>query len=262
MRSIKVLCLGDVVGSVGRKALASSLGAIKQKHQIDLTIVNCENACGGLGLDAVRAFELRDLGIDCITLGDHTWAKKEIVPVFEQNPDWIVRPLNYPEGAPGRGYTVIKKFQKPIVVSNLLGRVFMDGLWDCPFKAAGNLMSEMPDAVFIFDFHAEATSEKIAFGYAVDGKASLVYGTHTHVQTADERISAKGTAQITDLGMCGSHDGVIGMDKDVALYRFTTGRPKFYEAAAGQAILNGIVCEIDLQTSKAVHIERVRESVK
>lgn len=263
MSTLNILCLGDVVGGIGRKALSVGLSALKQEYAIDLTIVNCENACGGLGLDAKRAFELRDAGIDCITLGDHTWAKKEIISVFEQKPDWIIRPLNYPDGAAGAGYTTIKKFGRPVVVVNLLGRVFMDGLWDCPFRAGNNIMSELAELspVYIFDFHAEATSEKIAFGYEVDGKASIVYGTHTHVQTADERITEKGTAFITDLGMCGSEDGVIGMDKEVALFRFKTGRPKFYEAARGQGSLQGVVCQVDLVTGKALKITRIRKKV-
>jgi metallophosphoesterase (TIGR00282 family) len=260
MNSVRILCLGDVVGSVGRKALKDHLSNLKKELLVDLTIVNAENSCGGLGLDAQRAFELRDLGIDCMTLGDHAWAKKEIISVLKEDPDWLIRPINYPKGAPGMGFSVINKFSRPIVICNLLGRVFMDGLFDCPFRAATNLMEEFNSEakpIFIFDIHAEASSEKIAFSWHVDGEASLVFGTHTHVQTADERISEKGTASITDLGMCGSSTGVIGMDREVALYRFRTAMPKFYEAAKGEGVLKGVLCEIDLESRKAISIARV-----
>lgn len=259
--TIRILCLGDVVGQPGRLALKEHLRAIKKEYCIDFTVVNAENACGGLGLDARHAYEIKDFGVDVITLGDHTWAKKEIISVFEQQPDWIIRPYNYPVGAPGSGVTSIRT-DKGVLVSviNLLGRVFMDGLWDCPFASSDKIFSELPSEakITICDFHCEATSEKIAFGRYLDGKASLVFGTHTHVQTADETILPEGTAFITDVGMCGATSGVIGMDAETALFRFTTGRPKFYESAKGSGTLHGVICEVNPETGKSVRIERLR----
>lgn len=261
--TIKILCLGDVVASPGRAALKEHLRNIQKQNNIDFTIVNGENACGGIGLDLKHAYELRDYGIDVITLGDHTWSKKEIVTLFESNPNWIIRPHNYPDGVPGLGYTTIKNSRGiSINVVNLLGRVFMDGLWNCPFKASDQIFEQLSERsnITIFDFHAEATSEKIAFARYVDGRASLVFGTHTHVQTADENVLPGGTAYISDLGMCGSTAGVIGMDAGVAIYRFTSGRPKYYEAAKGDGVLHGIICEIDTNTGKAIKIDRLRYS--
>ena len=259
--NIRILCLGDVVAQPGRAALKENLRKIQKEHNIDFTIVNGENACGGVGLDLKHAYELRDYGIDVITLGDHTWSKKEIISLFEENPEWIIRPYNYPAGAPGRGYTSVKTAKGiTINVVNLLGRVFMDGLWDCPFVASHKILNELENRskVTVFDFHCEATSEKIAFGRHVDGRASLVFGTHTHVQTADETILPNGTAFITDLGMCGSPAGVIGMDESVALFRFTSGRPKFYEGAKGEGVLHGVICDINPQTGRAIRIERLK----
>lgn len=258
--NIKILCLGDVVAGVGRTAIRDYLPIIKKDNAIDFTIVNAENACGGLGLDMKHAYELRDCGIDVITLGDHSFAKKDIIPLLDQNPDWLIRPNNYPLGAPGRGVTT-KKTSNGIEVNvvNLLGRVFMDGMWNCPFENSDKAIASLSqDSLTVFDFHCEATSEKIAFGRYVDGRASLVFGTHTHVQTADETILSNGTGYITDIGMCGSDSGVIGMDESVALFRFTTGRPKFYEAAKGPGVLHGIICEIDPLTRKAVRICRLK----
>lgn len=260
-KTLKVLCLGDVVGRAGRSAIKDHLRPIQRDNQIDLTIVNCENASGGIGLEVRHAYELKENGIDVLTLGDHTYAKKDLLSLFEQNPDWIVRPANYPEGAPGLGCTTVKTTSGiAVTVANMLGRVFMGGLWDCPFKTSQNILRESADRsqIVIFDFHCEATSEKISFGRSLDGKASLVFGTHTHVQTADESILAKGTAYITDVGMCGSNDGVIGMDEQVALFRFITGRSKFYEAAKGPGFLNGVICEIDSFNGRALKITRVQ----
>lgn len=261
LNTIKILCLGDVVGQPGRQALKEHLPTIKKQMGVNFTIVNAENACGGLGLDAKHAYEIKDYGVDVITLGDHTWSKKEIVSVFEEKPSWLIRPYNYPSGAPGSGWTSIKTSEGlTVTVANLLGRVFMDGLWDCPFVASKKILAELPEEsnIVVFDFHCEATSEKIAFGRHLDGEASIVFGTHTHVQTADETILPAGTAYITDIGMCGSPDGVIGMDLSVALYRFTTARPKFYEAAKGKGVLNGIVAEIDTKSGKALKIQRLK----
>lgn len=258
---IRVLCLGDVVGKSGRVALRDHLKKLKQELQVDFTIVNVENACGGVGIDPKHAYELKDCGIDVMTLGDHTWAKKDINVLFEEQPDWIIRPCNYPEGAPGKGYTTLTTNKGvSINVVNAMGRVFMDMLIDCPFKKTREILDQVKSRspLAVIDFHAEASSEKIAFGRFLNGHASLVFGTHTHVQTADDCVLPGGTGYITDLGMCGATDGVIGMDADVALFRFNTGRPKFYEAAEGPGVLHGVVAELEVKSGKALKIQRLR----
>jgi len=226
-------------------------------------IVNGENAAGGLGLDAKTADEIRAAGASVVTLGDHTWQKKELKVAIESRTSWLIRPGNYPPGAPGNGHTIVSLGGEKLGVMNLLGRVFINFPLDCPFRTADALLNGplKECSMIVCDMHAEATSEKLAMARHLDGRVSLVFGTHTHVQTADERILPGGTAFISDLGMCGSQDGVIGMDARVALQRFLTGLPLAYEVAAGEPVLHGIVCEFDPRSGKAISIERIREQV-
>lgn len=262
------MCLGDVVGRAGSAALERKLKSWRNEWHLDLVIVNAENAAGGQGIDIATADGLFRAGADVLTLGDHTYQKKEIKEYLDRNSSKIIRPGNYPQGAPGSGHTIWNGTagQKSIsvAIANLMGRTFIGGALDCPFKAADHLLAnEMRAAdLKIFDFHAEATSEKNAFGLHLDGRASLVYGTHTHVQTADETLLPNGTAYITDLGMCGPQFSVIGMDFETAISRFMTGLPSSYKLARGDAIVSGIIAAFDLESNAPKSIQRVREVVR
>lgn len=258
---LKVLCFGDVVGRPGRGALKNALQTLKHKHNPNLVVANGENSAGGTGMDIGCAKELLSFGVDVITLGDHVWQKKELrgYLAVEENLKSCIRPANYPDGAPGRGWTICKdKDGNQIGVMNLMGRVFMNFPLDCPFKKAEEILTKHLSSckVIICDFHGEATSEKIAFSRLFDGRVSLIFGTHTHVQTADNCVLSGGSGYITDVGMCGCIDGVIGMSKEVALQRFLTGMPVPYEIADGVAAVSGVVAAIDAQTGKAISVER------
>lgn len=258
---LRVLACGDVVGRPGREIIARHIPELRRQWNIDLVIVNGENSAGGQGLDPGGAEELRAAGVDLITLGDHTWQRKQIRGFLDDAGDWCLRPANYPAGAPGSGSAIVSSKKGRVFVANLIGRVFIQSPLDCPFRAVDQLLadraSEVP--IRIIDMHAEATSEKIAMAWHLDGRASLVFGTHTHVQTADERISASGTAAITDLGMCGPREGVIGMDRRVALGRFISGLPAAYEVSPGAAGISGVLCEIEISSGKAQRIARVTQ---
>ncbi|MBX7139220.1 MAG: TIGR00282 family metallophosphoesterase [Oligoflexia bacterium] len=259
---VSIICLGDVVGEPGRKALRERLSVLKQRHAADLAIVNGENVAGGLGIDVKTAEDLYSFGADILTLGDHTWHKKEFRAFLDSNQERCIRPANYPEGAPGRGWTIAKtRAGVEIGVINLIGRVFFNTPLDCPFRKAEALLdAELANVkVRCIDLHAEATSEKMAMGFYLDGRSSCVFGTHTHVQTADETILAGGTAYISDLGMCGSLDSVIGMDHQSALSRFLGGLPLNYRIGVGRRVLSGIAVTVDSTTGKALRIERIRE---
>lgn len=259
---LTVLCLGDVVARPGRSALQLGLPELRRKYSPDLVIVNGENASGGTGLDAKTAHELREMSIDVITLGDHTWKYKDLRPILDQE-SWCIRPDNYPSGA-GRGWVILPEKKGKIVgVLNLIGRTFMNASLDCPFQAAERLLSnELASCdLVICDLHAEATSEKLAFARRFAGKIKLLFGTHTHVATADAQIFPEGMGYITDLGMCGSHGGVIGMDPDTAVNRFVTGLPSAYKAASGTRVLNGVCAKIDLQRLVTEEIERVQHII-
>ncbi len=263
---MKILCLGDVVGRPGRQVLKQCLQLLVQRCCADLVVVNGENSAGGLGISQSTAEEIRHSGADVITLGDHTWQKKESHAYINSHSDWIIRPANYPPGAPGRGWTIVQaknQNQTKIGVFNLLGRVFMNFPLDCPFRTADSLLAEeLRDcAVIIGDVHAEATSEKVALGRYLDGRVSLIFGTHTHVQTADESILSGGTAYISDVGMTGCLDGVIGMNAAIATKRFLSGMPLAYEVAEGPGTMQGVLADIDIATGKALSIERVKESI-
>ncbi len=258
--SIKVLCLGDVVGRAGRTVCTVALTKVKEALGVDFTVINGENSSGGVGIDIESAREIRAAGADVITLGDHTWQRKEARDFLASHSGWIIRPANYPDGAPGQGFAVVQFNGIKIGVCNLLGRVFINNPLECPFKSADKLLEgPLKDCtVKILDMHAEATSEKIAMARYLDGRLSLQVGTHTHVPTADEQIFPGGTGYVSDLGMTGSGEGVIGMDKEVALARFLTGMPHAYKIASGPGVMHGVLAEIDTHTGKTVAIRRVR----
>ncbi len=222
---MKVLVLGDVVGRPGRNIVLKELYKLKRHYKADLVIVNCENASAGNGLTEKNAQELFDSGIDVITMGNHVWDKKEILNFIDVYPD-LVRPANYPEPCPGKGYTILAMNGVNVGVVNLSGVVYLKHL-DCPFSTIDKVLDEIKSRcdIIILDFHAEATSEKLAMGYYLDGRASLVYGTHTHVQTADQRILSKGTGYLTDIGMTGPYDRIIGVDKDIIIQQMVIKGP-------------------------------------
>jgi hypothetical protein len=256
---MRILFIGDIVGRPGRRAIEGLLGKVISDHGIDFTIANGENAASGMGITPAIGMEILSLGVDVLTSGNHIWAKKEILPFLEEERR-ILRPLNYPGGAPGKGQGVFESRNGLRVgVLNLEGRVFMKNL-DCPFRGAEREIQILgrETKIIVVDFHAEATSEKMAMGWYLDGKASLVAGTHTHVQTSDERILEEGTAYITDAGMTGSTASVIGVRKQVAIGRFLTQIPWKYDVATEDIELQGVVVEVDSQTGKASGIQRIK----
>lgn len=253
-----VLFVGDIVGSSGRKALRYNLPYLKKKYCPDFIIVNGENAAGGRGITGAIAREFFDLGVHCITMGNHTWDNKDIFEWIDQEPR-VIRPANFPDGAPGRGTAVLRQGDKQLALINLQGRTFLPPL-DDPFAMADRLAGELRGVtrcIFV-DFHAEATSEKIAMGWHLDGKVSAMVGTHTHVQTHDERILPQGTAYVTDVGMTGSHEGVLGMKRDAVLYRFQTQLPARFHADEGKWQFHAVVVDIDESTGKSRRIELIR----
>ncbi|NLS39719.1 TIGR00282 family metallophosphoesterase [Bacillus subtilis] len=254
---MRILFIGDVVGSPGRDMVKEYVPKLKTKYKPHFTIINGENAAHGKGLTEKIYHSLIQSGADAITMGNHTWDKKEIFDFIDDVPN-LVRPANFPEGTPGKGITYVKANGKELAVINLQGRTFLPPL-DDPFLKADELIAEATKRTpYIFiDFHAEATSEKLALGWYTDGRASAVVGTHTHVQTADNRILPKGTAYITDVGMTGPYDGILGMDRETIIKRFKTNLPVRFTVAEGKTTLSGVVIDIDDQTKKAVKIERV-----
>ncbi|MFC1631011.1 TIGR00282 family metallophosphoesterase [Candidatus Omnitrophota bacterium] len=260
---MNILFIGDIVGRPGREAIRVLLPKLVKKHKIDLSIANAENAAGGSGVTPQLAEELFGYGLDFLTSGDHIWKKKEIYETLDQEPR-LLRPANYPKPAVGRGYGVTKtRSGLPVGVMNLEGRVFMSSL-DCPFKCAEEAAAEMrkQTPIILVDMHAEATSEKIALGWFLDGSVSAVVGTHTHVQTADERILPQGTAYITDLGMTGPCDSVIGRKTDQIIERFLTQLPGRFEMAKDNVQLHGVVLDIDQTSGRARSIERIQEKLE
>jgi metallophosphoesterase (TIGR00282 family) len=255
---LKILFIGDVVGKGGRRAVAELLPKLMGEG-VDFIIANAENASGGMGITPPHAEMLLDVGVNCITSGNHIWRKKELLSFLEGEPR-LLRPANYPPGAPGSGsgiYTVANGTK--VGVLNLEGRVFMRPL-ESPFKTAEEQISSLrrETRVIIVDFHAEATSEKMALGWYLDGKVSAVVGTHTHVQTADERVLPGGTAYITDVGMTGPCDSVIGVKKEIAMERFLTMLPNKFEPATGPMELQGAIVEVDEGTGLSTGIRRVK----
>lgn len=254
---MRILMIGDVVGSPGRRIFRREIPRLREKLGLGAVVVNAENCAAGSGLTAALAKEFSDAGADVITLGDHTWGQKEFagqIGALENT----VRPANFPAECPGRGWTlaVLPTFRFAVV--NLQGRVFMNPV-DCPFKAIDRVLAEIPKDVPVFvDFHAEATSEKITFGYYVDGRVTAVAGTHTHVQTSDATVLPGGTAYITDLGMTGPYISSIGRDLKPVTRRFVTGMPSRFDVAEGPCVLEGAVIEFDPHTKKASSVEALR----
>ncbi|MER3397861.1 MAG: TIGR00282 family metallophosphoesterase [Chloroflexota bacterium] len=249
---MRIMMVADIVGRPGREAVRQLLPALRREYAIDLVIANGENAAGGRGLSLPTAGELFEAGIDVITLGNHAWAQRDLVAKLDQL-NRVIRPLNYPPGAPGRGYTTVG----PVTVVNLIGRVFM-GTYDCPFRAMDALLSNLPGSrIIIVDFHAEATAEKVALGWHLAGRVSAVLGTHTHVGTTDTRILPGGTAYVTDVGMTGPWNSVIGHEVKKAVERFLTLRPVSVEVADGPVVFNSVVVEVDDETGRAQAIWRL-----
>jgi metallophosphoesterase (TIGR00282 family) len=260
--SLRIIFLGDVVGRPGRAVLKNELGALRDKLSADLIVVNGENAAGGAGIDASTALEIQRAGADVITLGDHAFQRKGAAEFLDHNSSWCIRPCNLPpDTTPGKGWCRWESKDGVVVlIINLMGRVFMGGSIDCPFRAMTSWLHETAgesSAIRICDMHAEATSEKWAMARHVDGKLSLLVGTHTHVQTSDAQVLPGGTGYITDLGMTGNGAGVIGMDSKVALRRFLSPRPAPYEIAEGAGIIHGVVADVDIATRRALRVELI-----
>lgn len=259
---MNVLFIGDIVGKPGRLALKQALSDLVARYEVDFTIANGENAAGGLGITRAVADEILGCGVDMMTMGNHVWRHKDFVQYADEERR-VIRPANYPTGCPGRGSEAFAAGNgRSIGVVNVVGRVFMEPL-DCPFRAVDREIEELRGrtSMVVVDVHAEASSEKIAMGWYLDGRAAAVVGTHTHVQTADERILPKGTAYITDVGMTGPRDSVIGITAGPVIERFLTGMPTRFEVAAGPVILNGVVLQIDAESGRAQSITRVVESI-
>jgi metallophosphoesterase (TIGR00282 family) len=251
--------LGDIVGKCGREVVETMLPTLHEMYHPQFVIANGENSAAGLGITPDIARRLLGSGVDVLTLGNHTWSKREISDFLDREPR-LLRPANYPAGTPGRGHRVFTAQNGTRVgVANLMGRTFMEPL-DDPFRQADTILEAFRGqaVVSFFDFHAEATSEKMAFGYYLDGRASVVVGTHTHVQTADERLLPQGTAYITDVGMVGPQNSILGMDAGIGVQRFVTQRPARLEVADGPVVLCGMIADVDTQTGRATHIERLQ----
>lgn len=256
---MRILFMGDIVGKPGRLAVARILPDLKKEHSPDFIIANGENAAGGIGITRDTAVEIFRAGVDAITLGNHVWAKRDVYTYLDQEPR-IVRPANYPNGAPGRGWGVYPvRTGGSIGIVNLCGRVFMESL-ENPFMVADDILGNLAGQtnVVLVDFHAEVTSEKAALGWHLDGRASAVVGTHTHVQTADEKILPAGTAYITDVGMTGPSDSVIGFKKELSLSRFLTLMPNRFETADGDMLLSAVLIDVDGVTGRATGIKRLQ----
>jgi 2',3'-cyclic-nucleotide 2'-phosphodiesterase len=259
---MRLLFLGDIVGRAGRKAVVAALPGLRRRFQLDFVIINAENSAGGFGITEAILEELLDAGCDCVTLGNHAFDQKDAL-VFIQRHERLIRPLNFPKGTPGRGASLIKaKSGAEVLVINAMGRIFMTEL-DCPFRAIDAEVSACglkhgADAIFV-DFHAEATSEKQALGHFLDGRVSAVVGTHTHAPTADERVLPGGTAYMSDAGMCGDYQSVLGMDISEPVNRFITRIPRErFEPALGPATVSGLAVEIDDQTGLATRTHALR----
>lgn len=259
---MRILFIGDIVGRPGREIIQNVLWSVREREKIDMVIANGENAAGGSGLTPEIAEKFFRDGIDVLTSGDHIWKKKEIYGFLEKT-ERVIRPLNYPKGVPGKGATVIETAKGGVKVGiiNLIGRVFMSPM-DCPFERVGQVLEELKGrtSIIIVDMHAEATSEKIAMGWYLNGAVSAVLGTHTHIQTADEKILSEGTAYITDCGMTGPYDSVIGRNKQEILTRFLTQMPVRFEMATDDVEMHGVIIEVDVKTGKALNIRRIKET--
>lgn len=254
---MKILAVGDLVGGAGVKELKKILPGLIETELIDFTIVNAENSADGFGITQKNFDDILSEKVDVITMGNHTWGKKDIFKFIDDAR--IIRPANYPEGVVGKGYNIYNCKDKKIAVINLIGRVEMNVLSENPYIIAKKIVNKIKnnvDMIFI-DFHAEATGEKIPLGYYLDGEVTAIYGTHTHVQTADEKILPNGTGYITDIGMTGPKNAALGMDINVAIKRLTTSLPEKYKVAEGDCMFNGVIFEVDDKTLKVLKIERI-----
>ncbi len=253
-----ILAIGDIIGKPGRQAMGKLLPVLRQQYGLDMVIANAENSAGGIGVTSNTAKELLDAGADVLTSGNHIWAQKEIIPYLDGEMP-ILRPLNYPPGVPGRGYIV----NGQVMVINLMGRVFMGAL-DCPFRAMDKLLAELENKppIIIVDFHAEATSEKMAMGRYLDGRVSAVLGTHTHVGTIDAQLLPRGTAYVTDIGMTGPVDSIIGDDTEAVIRRFLTAMPHRLSVGKGKTMLNAVMVRVDEDSGRATSIERIYRQVE
>ena len=261
---MKILLIGDIVGRPGREAVKKIVAGLRKDRVVDFVVANAENIAGGSGMTPATADELLDNQVDVLTSGDHVWKKKEMYEKLERDTR-VLRPANYPEVCPGRGATVVKSNTgKAVAVINVLGRVFTNHTDSCPFRAAESQIEKVSrdTKIILVDMHAEATSEKIALGRFLDGKASVIFGTHTHVQTADEKILPRGSAYITDLGMTGAQDSVIGRKAETIIEHFVTCMPTKFEMADKDVELQGAIVVIDEKSGKAISIERVKERIE
>jgi metallophosphoesterase (TIGR00282 family) len=259
---MRLLFIGDIVGKPGRELIRQGLGGLIARHRIDLVVANAENAAAGSGITREIGDRLLNQGVDVMTSGNHIWAKREVIEYIGAEPR-LLRPANFPAGAPGRGGFLARTADgRTVGVINVMGRVFMQPI-DDPFAVVLREIEALRNRcrVILVDFHAEATSEKAAMGWHLDGRVTAVVGTHTHVQTADERILPKGTAYLTDVGMTGPHDSIIGVEIDLALDRFLTGLPTRFETASANPRLNAVVIDADDQTGRAAGIERLSYSL-
>jgi 2',3'-cyclic-nucleotide 2'-phosphodiesterase len=252
---LHILVIGDIVGEPGRKVVQQFLPDLRRDYKIDLVIANGENAAHGLGITLATAYDILDSGVDVITSGNHIWAKRDIIPHLDGELP-LIRPLNFPPGAPGRGYWITSN---NVLVVNLIGRVFV-GDYDCPFRAMDTLLAEKSSTtkMIIVDFHAEATSEKVALGHYLDGRISALIGTHTHVGTVDSCILPGGTAYVTDVGMVGPVNSVIGDDTDSVIHSFITKMPHRLSVGKGKAVFMAMLVHVDENTGKALSIERIK----
>ncbi len=254
---MRIMLVGDVVGRAGRRAFRTITPRLRSEKSIDVVIVNGENSAGGKGFTRKALDELYAGGADIVTAGNHVWDKKDVFAFVDDEP-FLVRPANYPAGAPGRGFCIFPFKAVNIAVMNLSGRSFMQAL-DCPFQKVDEILGELGEQadVIVLDFHAETTSEKLAMGHYLDGRADIVVGTHTHVQTADEQILPGGTAYITDLGMVGAHDSILGVRKEIVIQKFRTGMPVRFEMAEGASEYAAVIVDIEPNGRRAPRIERI-----
>jgi hypothetical protein len=261
---LNILFVGDIFGSAGRRIVAEHIGHVREAHGVDLTVINAENAAGGFGVTPAIAEDLFNLGADVLTTGNHVWDKKELIEYLgsvpaasQERPRRVLRPVNYQAGVPGHGvFEGVTKGGVRYAVINLMGKVFMPGTND-PFNGINDVLKRISAKVILVDFHAEATSEKVAMGWHLDGRVTAVLGTHTHVPTADERVLPNGTAYQTDVGMSGPYDSVIGVEKDLVLQRFLTGMPGKFEAAKGNPKMCAALIGCDPATGRATSIQRI-----
>lgn len=263
MESLRIMFLGDVVGEPGRKAVIGQLASLRKELEVDFIIVNGENSAGGRGITPKITIDLLRAGAAVVTTGDHVWDQQDIVDYFPTEPR-LLRPINYPEGTPGEGWVVLETAKGKIAVMQAQGRSFIQPPLENPFIIVEDRIAKLREEgikMIFLDFHAETTSEKIAMGWALDGKASVVVGTHTHVQTADERILPKGTGCLTDAGMCGPEHSVLGRSHESVVWRFRTGMPTRFPVAKGPVRLCGVVADIDPESGRCLSIERVNRLI-